>query len=78
MFKTFLGTNKLAIIIYTLGLVWQEIKTWVKSVCGRLSRQAEFILQGSKSQTISRKSRDKAGVSICQRVHINFKCLKEK
>lgn len=35
----------------------------MKPVCGSLLRQAEFILQVSKPQTVNRKSRDKVSVS---------------
>lgn len=49
----------------------------VKASCGRPSKKAEFILKGHKSQSISKKSRDKVGVSISRSVRINLKCLKE-
>lgn len=62
MFKTFSGTNTLA-IVYTSQLWYDEELRYVKSVCGSPSRQTEFILQVSKPQTINRKSRDKVGVS---------------
>jgi len=62
MSKTFSGTNKLA-IVYTSQLWYDKKLRYVKPFCGSPSRQAEFILQVSKPQTINRKSRDKVGVS---------------